>query len=1142
MTRASRPRSRLLPLVLAFALTCVAAHAGTAEPVGPPFGHTTYKGEVRRGPDGERDEDVFTARLVAGERLSVTVRSPFQSPLFPELVVRDPSGADRTAEAAPKSLGIGKKLAFRNLTLDATGLWTVTVRGSFDTEGPYSIAFDVAPPPAASVRADQLGGEGGASGRVAFEAVDGAQLDAAISWPRGSAGARIVAIEDPAGRPVLADGTGAADAARVGRKGAKLKHFPLSGGAGTYTLVLAPVAAPVDARVKLRVTPPPRPTGTKRLSDQEPHLTRPGVGTIFGVEGRRIRLDGWYFSTAGLPTVLFGTARGREVLVDPSGGFLEVGVPPGEDDTTVAVYVINPDGQGASQDDLFYYVPEPTLTGITDALGGPAPGGSTAGGATVRLQGTYFRSGQLVRFGDAPDVVPILRGAELELRTPPHAVGSVAVRIVDGYGHEAVAPFLYEFKDPPTFDSAPFAPAVARADGTTNVIVHGSAFEETDTLEFDGVPVAHLHVAATLASFVPPSGTDDEHAVEIVDRFGLRSGVRELRLKPAGQIASVAAIGGAQLGATEISVHGDALVRIDGTSFDVHDTVACAGSTIGPSLATTTRIEFTTRASTTTGAVDVRVTDAVGQSATATAALQLVGALDRTSTRAPARTSVDDRSALRAALGDLDGDGAVDDVVLVSQGSSPGTRGERLRLLVGGSGALADATATGIPAAGSDDWRGSALALGDVDATNGTDVLVAGVPPSANTIGELRLFRNGGSAVFSVDTTAVPGSTYRAAIVAVDEEETEHEVISVRTPAGAPTALVLGDLDGDGDLDVVMGRDRYESRHLGVDPAYVDTTGTPFTVSAADAAAYDRDLTVYYSATRVLENRLDTEGAFVDVTDDVLPSVGDSASSAVPAFHARDVALGDLDGDGDLDLVVAWDDPATVTPADRAAGGDVDGAQLATRILLNDGSGVFTDATSSWLPAGAHPEWYQASRILLVDLDGDATSTDPDLDLVLVHAQGVDAYEGPPGSNYHALRVLRNDGAGTGFTDVTSSAVPSLDTATTETHYGGALAVADLTGDGVLDLLVGTTTAPSRISGGARTRSLRLFAGTAGALAFRDARGFLPPRTTDGGECDDVLVVQGLAGASVTSLVLVSETAPGGRTDGAFLRVFDWLR
>jgi len=132
------------------------------------------------------------------------------------------------------------------------------------------------------------------------------------------------------------------------------------------------------------------------------------------------------------------------------------------------------------------------------------------------------------------------------------------------------------------------------------------------------------------------------------------------------------------------------------------------------------------------------------------------------------------------------------------------------------------------------------------------------------------------------------------------------------------------------------------------------------------------------------------------------------ASSQIPGSpnNASDVTFGDVDGDLDPDLVIAA------------------GSSQQNRLLENDGTGTFTDATSQ-IPAILD----STEAVLLVDVDGDL-----DLDLVSANAG-------------EASRLALNDGLGI-FTDA-SSQVP-VDT----TNTLDAIAF-DADGDADIDLLFG---------------------------------------------------------------------------------------
>lgn len=231
--------------------------------------------------------------------------------------------------------------------------------------------------------------------------------------------------------------------------------------------------------------------------------------------------------------------------------------------------------------------------------------------------------------------------------------------------------------------------------------------------------------------------------------------------------------------------------------------------------------------------------------------------------------------------------------------------------------------------------------------------------------------------------------------------------------AGATLGLPqsVSDFDGDGDLDVFTGAGHLEERFLLVNdgtgqftPEARFGTGAVFASAAGD---FDRDgdvdLTVvgYSIATQLAtatvffndgRGRFDERdvGLVSDATRDVVagdidgdsdidlitgswgaggarnPSnlvwlndgTGRFAAGPSVGSGSTDLALGDLDGDGDLDLLAAHHDPYAV------------GKGWPARVFTNDGAGNFTQA-------GQFADRY-FHRFALGDLDGDG-----DLDVAL---------------------------------------------------------------------------------------------------------------------------------------------------------------
>jgi hypothetical protein len=148
------------------------------------------------------------------------------------------------------------------------------------------------------------------------------------------------------------------------------------------------------------------------------------------------------------------------------------------------------------------------------------------------------------------------------------------------------------------------------------------------------------------------------------------------------------------------------------------------------------------------------------------------------------------------------------------------------------------------------------------------------------------------------------------------------------------------------------------------------------------------------------------DGSFTDVTATQLP--------ALP-LSAGDLEVGDVDADGDLDIVVA----------DWGAGSPLSNDGGFVHLWLNDGQGVFADATTDQMPnTPVGFSW----DLELVDVDNDW-----DLDVAVSC------------KTCQSSQLYVNDGAGT-FTDVTATQMPAF-----TNNY--EFAPIDLDADGFLDLV-----------------------------------------------------------------------------------------
>jgi hypothetical protein len=327
------------------------------------------------------------------------------------------------------------------------------------------------------------------------------------------------------------------------------------------------------------------------------------------------------------------------------------------------------------------------------------------------------------------------------------------------------------------------------------------------------------------------------------------------------------------------------------------------------------------------------------------------------------------------ALADLDADGRLDVVVAAD--------GILSVLLNAGAGALAAPVAYPITAGS------TSIAIGDVDGDGRPDIAVGG-----EGRGRVELLLNTGGARFRNVALCLCG--------------------------GLSPSVALGDLDGDGSTDVVVanrvGEDGRSSGDLVVllnddaspfknDPAHYAAGGEPRSVAVQDVNGDARPdvIVAGVCGVSVLLNAgggqlahavryetvtgsitladLDGDGD-VDIVDtgtsawtaDVLLNDGKGvfgAPSGNPVASPAQTALGDLNGDGFADLVVAQG-----------------AAAFGFGIMLNDGGGRF-GSLFEYARRSDHGADYRA--VAIGDVDGDASP-----DVVLAGGAGVTVYLNRP--------------------------------------------------------------------------------------------------------------------------------------------------
>ncbi|AGY57814.1 FG-GAP-like repeat-containing protein [Gloeobacter kilaueensis] len=375
-----------------------------------------------------------------------------------------------------------------------------------------------------------------------------------------------------------------------------------------------------------------------------------------------------------------------------------------------------------------------------------------------------------------------------------------------------------------------------------------------------------------------------------------------------------------------------------------------------------------------------------------------------------------------AATGDIDGDGD-SDIVGAKETGSNGT--SLLLLLNDGKGNFISTPSISLTA------QVSSVALADVDGDRDLDLIAA--VSNANTI---QVFKNNGNGTFAAPQSFASGGNSSFLVLADLNGDNNLDIAAVNPSsntvsvlsgsgtgsfAGAinfavgtgPSSLVAGDFDGDGDRDLATANTGSNNVSVLKNDGKANFTtaqtlivpGSPTTLTTGDLDG-DGDLDLAAG----IGNNVPYE---IKRSVSVLTNSGSGnfAVSGNIAIYgpASAVVAGDIDKDGDLDLIVG----------SSAFSATVYGSSPSSlNVLKNDGIASFTN-TQTILNNGS------TSTVLIKDLDGDS-----DLDVVTV--------------GFGSDQVIKNSGDGSFIAALTFGA----------TNNACAIASGDLDSDGDLDLAV----------------------------------------------------------------------------------------
>jgi hypothetical protein len=288
-------------------------------------------------------------------------------------------------------------------------------------------------------------------------------------------------------------------------------------------------------------------------------IDAPAAGPTGG--GNTVTIKGT--NLTGATTVSFGTTDVTSGIT-ASATQLTVAAP-AHAAGAVTIRVTTPGGTTSSTGDstnTYTYVAAPTLTGIAAPAAGP-----TGGTNTVTINGTNLTGATTVSFGTTDVTSGITASAnQLTVAAPPHAEGAVTIRVTTPGGTTSStgdSTNTYRYVAAPSLTT--LSPSVGRITGGETITISGSNLSGATAVTFGattitGADITNITTSSLTITAPARSGTTSPVSVTVTTPGGT-SAAMQYNYAEVPTISSLDPVSGALHGPTVVHIHGAAFGR-----------------------------------------------------------------------------------------------------------------------------------------------------------------------------------------------------------------------------------------------------------------------------------------------------------------------------------------------------------------------------------------------------------------------------------------------------------------------------------------------------------------------------------------------------------------------------------------------------